>query len=57
METFWLSLSSLVVLGRLAQLNSAISATNRLSIELLIHREVRVERDQTVQSRFVGRPV
>lgn len=57
METFWLSLSSLAVLGRLAQLNSAISATNRLSIELLIHREVRVERDQTVQSRFVGRPV
>lgn len=43
METFWLSVLSLVILGRLAQLNSAVSATNRQSVELLIHREVRAK--------------
>jgi len=44
METLRLPLSSLAILGRLAQLNSAIGATNRQSTELLIHREIRVKK-------------
>jgi len=57
MGTFQIPLTSITILGKLAQLNSAVSATIGQSIELLIHGEIRVEKIKPYHLGFVGRPV
>lgn len=57
MGTFQIPLPSTAMLERLAQLNSAVSATIGQSTELLIHREIRGEKIKFYNLGFAGRPV
>lgn len=57
MSIFQILLSPIVILDRLAQLNSAIHANDSRSIELLIHRRIRGKKIKLYSLGFVDRLV